>query len=70
MDFALRLKKEDGIALNSALIENLYLNFICIMTKTPLFITGKPGTSKTLSANMIVANLRGAKAHDAYIQTL
>eukprot|EP01083_Nonionella_stella_P286517 975200_1 len=42
-----------GIALNHALKENLFLLYICIQTKTPLILVGKPGSSKTLAMSII-----------------
>eukprot|EP01083_Nonionella_stella_P073155 197581_1 len=42
-----------GIALNRALKENLFLLFLCIQTKTPLILIGKPGSSKTLAMSVI-----------------
>ena len=40
------------IATNWSLRENLLSLFICIYSKTPLFICGKPGSSKTISVNI------------------
>ena len=40
---------EPGIAKNRMLLENLFALFACINTKIPLFIIGKPGSSKSLS---------------------
>lgn len=42
------------VAINAPLRENLLALFICIYSKTPLFICGKPGSSKTISVNMMV----------------
>eukprot|EP01084_Bolivina_argentea_P280152 479056_1 len=42
-----------GIALNRTLRENLFLLFICIQTKCPLILVGKPGSSKTLAMSVI-----------------
>jgi hypothetical protein len=39
----------EGISKTRSLMENLFCNFICLQTKTPLLISGPPGTSKTLS---------------------
>ena len=41
------------IAANRPLRENLLSLFICIYSHTPLFICGKPGSSKTISVNII-----------------
>jgi hemicentin len=48
-----------GIAKTEALKENLLAIILCCVTHTPLIIEGAPGTSKTLSFNVAVANLKG-----------
>ena len=40
---------EDGIAMNFALAENLFVVVVCILNKIPVFLVGKPGSSKTLT---------------------
>lgn len=47
------------IGRNTPLKENIFVIFTCIMNKIPLFITGKPGSSKTLAMNLIVKSMRG-----------
>ena len=42
-----------GIAKTTALKENLFTIITCCQTKTPLIILGEPGTSKTLSFNLV-----------------
>ena len=48
-----------GIAKTQALKENLFAVILCTVTQTPLIIVGAPGSSKTLSFNIVVSNLRG-----------
>ncbi|ORX81683.1 hypothetical protein BCR32DRAFT_244734 [Anaeromyces robustus] len=50
---------DEGIARNKALLENLFSIFVCLNTKIPLFIIGKPGCSKTLSAQLIFKSMNG-----------
>jgi hypothetical protein len=45
--------------LNEALSENLFLSVVCILNKIPLFLVGKPGTSKTLALQIAASNLLG-----------
>ena len=45
------LKKD--IIKNNALKENIFTMIICFLTKTPLFLCGKPGSSKSLSLNIV-----------------
>jgi hypothetical protein len=51
-----------GIALNQALSENLFVIIVCILNKIPIFVVGKPGTSKTLAIQIIASNLQGAQS--------
>ena len=51
-----------GIAKTQALLENLFCIIACCCTKTPLIIVGAPGSSKTLSFNLALANIKGAEA--------
>ena len=53
---------EPGIALNDALMENLYVVVICILNLIPVFVVGKPGSSKTLAMQVIVSNLQGEQS--------
>ena len=48
-----------GIAKTQALKENLFATFVCTATRTPLIIVGPPGSSKTLSFNLVIANVKG-----------
>jgi MoxR-like ATPase len=57
--FVENLEIEDGISMNQALQENLFVAIICILNKIPIFIVGKPGTSKTLAIQVIASNLQG-----------
>ena len=51
-----------GIAKTEALKENLFATIICTVTKTPLIIVGAPGSSKTLSFNLTMSNLKGQES--------
>ena len=51
-----------GVAKTQALKENVFANIVCTMTHTPLIIVGPPGCSKTLSFNLVTANLRGQES--------
>ncbi len=43
-------------------MENVLASVLCLMTNTPLIIVGEPGSSKTLSFNVVVANLKGRES--------
>ena len=49
----------EHIAINRALKENLFMMFVCIQLKIPLFIIGKPGTSKSLAKYIISHSMNG-----------
>ena len=51
-----------GIAHTQALKENLFATIVCTETHTPLIIVGAPGSSKTLSFNLAIANLKGQES--------
>ena len=51
-----------GIAKTQALKENIFATIICTVTRIPLIIVGAPGSSKTLSFNITVANLKGQES--------
>ena len=60
--FVSNLEIEPGIAMNQALSENLFVTIVCILNKIPIFIVGKPGTSKTLAIQIIASNLQGRQS--------
>ena len=51
-----------GIARTQALMENIFATIVCTETHTPLIIVGAPGSSKTLSFNLAIANLKGQES--------
>ena len=50
---------EDNIAKNIALRENIFMMFVCIELRIPLFLVGKPGSSKSLAKSIIENSLKG-----------
>ena len=50
---------ERGTAKNEALLENLFSLFVCISNQIPLFIVGKPGTSKSMSVQIMYNSMKG-----------
>ena len=53
------MKIGEHIAKNSSLKENLFMMFVCIELKIPLFIIGKPGSSKSLAKSIINISMEG-----------
>lgn len=50
---------ENNIAKNAALRENIFMMFVCIELRIPLFLVGKPGSSKSLAKSIIENSLKG-----------
>mmetsp|Transcript_16892 Transcript_16892/g.40381 ORF Transcript_16892/g.40381 Transcript_16892/m.40381 type:complete len:3239 (-) Transcript_16892:1608-11324(-) len=48
-----------AVAINNAILENIFVLLVCIVNHMPVFLVGKPGCSKTLSMQLILENLRG-----------
>ena len=57
-----RVELPPSIAKTEALMENVFATIACTMTRTPLIIKGDPGSSKTLSFNIVAANLKGKES--------
>eukprot|EP00117_Sycon_ciliatum_P002930 scpid215/ scgid3933/ E3 ubiquitin-protein ligase RNF213 len=51
-----------GIAKTQALKENIFATIVCCVVRMPLIIVGAPGSSKTLSFNLAVENLKGLES--------
>jgi hypothetical protein len=60
--FCRNIVVEDGIAMNQALMENVFVTIICILNRIPIFVVGKPGSSKTLTMQVIASNLQGKQS--------
>lgn len=60
--FCDQIELPPGIAKTQALKENLFATIVCTVTHTPLIIVGAPGSSKTLSFNLAIANLKGPES--------
>ena len=60
--FCKSIELPPGIAKTQALKENIFAAIVCTVTHTPLIIVGAPGSSKTLSFNLTIANLKGPES--------
>uniref|UniRef100_A0A8C9DCK3 E3 ubiquitin-protein ligase RNF213 n=1 Tax=Panthera leo TaxID=9689 RepID=A0A8C9DCK3_PANLE len=58
------------IARNSALKENVFMMVICIELKIPLFLVGKPGSSKSLAKTIVADAMQGPAAHSDLFRNL
>jgi nucleoside-triphosphatase THEP1 len=69
-DIVTRMELPPAIAINKALLENVFTLMVCVINKIPLFICGKPGCSKSLAVQLLVSNLRGQDSTDNFFKTL
>ncbi|KAJ8398812.1 hypothetical protein AAFF_G00420090 [Aldrovandia affinis] len=60
----------ETIARNSALKENVFMMVICIELRIPLFLVGKPGSSKSLSKTLVADAMQGQAAHSELYRRL
>uniref|UniRef100_A0A480YR07 E3 ubiquitin-protein ligase RNF213 n=1 Tax=Sus scrofa TaxID=9823 RepID=A0A480YR07_PIG len=58
------------IAKNSALKENVFMMVVCIELKIPLFLVGKPGSSKSLAKTIVADAMQGQAAHSDLFRSL
>ena len=56
------MKMEPNIARNAALRENVFMMAVCIELRIPLFLVGKPGSSKSLAKSIISESMKGMKS--------
>ena len=61
--FINELRLEQNIAKNDALKENVWMMIICIELKIPLFLVGKPGSSKSLAKTVVLNALQGKQSY-------
>lgn len=57
-----------GIGKNESLKENVFAIITMIMNKIPLFITGKPGSSKTLAMNLVSKSMKGNGSNSEFFK--
>jgi hypothetical protein len=69
-DYINRMQCPPNTAKNEALLENVLVMIVCMLTKTPCFIIGAPGSSKSLAVRLINQNLRGVDSNDEYFRSL
>ncbi|XP_073773817.1 E3 ubiquitin-protein ligase rnf213-beta isoform X3 [Danio rerio] len=63
-DFLLKnIQTRETIAKNMALKENVFLMVVCIELRIPLFLVGKPGSSKSLAKTVIADAMQRQASH-------
>ena len=48
---------DEGLSKNDALCENIWATYVSLSNNIPLWIIGRPGTSKSLAVNIVLAKL-------------
>ena len=61
--FLNNMKLPPNIARNTALRENVFMMVVCIELKIPLFLVGKPGSSKSLAKSIVADSMQGAASY-------
>lgn len=68
--FLEKIKTRETIAKNVALKENVFLMVVCIELRIPLFLVGKPGSSKSLAKTVVADAMQGQNSHCELFKTL
>jgi len=63
-----QLQLEDNIAKNQALCENVFMMVVCIELRIPLFVVGKPGSSKSLAKTIVQDNMQGKSSKSEFFR--
>lgn len=69
-DFVSQMDLGEGIALNEALRENLFMLLVSIMNQIPILLIGKPGCSKSLAMNVLQSNLNGDVSNREFFKSM
>lgn len=51
-------------------MENVFMMLVCIENRIPLFVVGKPGSSKSLSKSLVVDAMKGNTAKNSLFQNM
>lgn len=68
--FLRNIQVGNNIACNQALRENVFMMAVCMDMRIPLFLIGKPGSSKSLAKTIIQNNMLGEDSHATLYQNL
>jgi len=68
--FLKQMKLGPNIASNAALRENVFMMVVCIELRIPLFLVGKPGSSKSLAKSIIADSMQGHTSHSKFLKEL
>ena len=54
-----QLELGPNLACNETLRENVFMMVVCIELRIPLFVVGKPGSSKSLAKTVVADSIHG-----------
>ena len=63
-----QIELNEGIGKNNIIKENIFLSFVCVVVKIPIIIIGKPGTSKSLSIQLLIQSMKGKYSHNKFFK--
>ena len=63
-----KIELDKGIGKNTLLKENVFLLFLSVITSIPLIIIGKPGSGKSLSAQLINKSMKGIYSKNKFFK--
>eukprot|EP00397_Hematodinium_sp_SG-2012_P000023 GEMP01000023.1.p1 GENE.GEMP01000023.1~~GEMP01000023.1.p1 ORF type:complete len:4845 (-),score=1374.35 GEMP01000023.1:551-15064(-) len=67
-EFVSEMNLGEGVALNEALRENLFMLLVSVMNQIPVFLVGKPGCSKSLAMELLQSNLNGEASERPFLK--
>ena len=59
----------ENIARNAALRENVFMMAVCVDLRIPLFLVGKPGSSKSLAKAIVADSMRGQASQNELLKS-
>ena len=57
-----------NIAHNAALRENVFMMTICVELRIPLFLVGKPGSSKSLAKSVVATSMKAQASEKSFLK--
>lgn len=63
------IQLDENIARNQALKENVFMMVVCIELRIPLFLVGKPGSSKSLAKTIVADAMQRENASSPLFRT-
>jgi E3 ubiquitin-protein ligase RNF213 len=62
--------EQGNVAKNEALKENVFMMVVCVQLRIPLFVIGKPGSSKSLAKTIVQEAMRGRDSTNPFFKQL